>query len=41
MGNNYLILALGSKNKKQFIPEMQVDLVEFLIKILEIKLKNI
>ncbi len=41
LDNNHLILAMGSKNKKQFTPEMQVDLVEFLIKIIEIKLKDI
>ena len=39
--NNYLIVAMGSKNKENFTPDMQVDLVEFLIKIIEIKLKKI
>jgi len=37
--NSYLIVAMGSKNKENFTPDMQVDLVEFLIKIIEIKLK--
>jgi len=39
--NNYLVVAMGSKNKENFTPDMQVDLVEFLIKIIEIKLKII
>ena len=38
--NSYLIVAMGSKNKENFTPDMQVDLVEFLIKIIEIKLKK-
>jgi len=39
--NSYLIVAMGSKNKENFTSDMQVDLVEFLIKIIEIKLKII
>jgi len=39
--NSFLIVAMGSKNKENFTPDMQVDLVEFLIKIIEIKLKII
>ena len=39
--NSYLIVAMGSKNKENFTPDMQVDLVEFLIKIIEIKLTMI
>ena len=35
-----IIIAMGSKNKKKFTQGMQVDLVEFLIKIIEIKLAN-
>ena len=39
--NSYLVIAMGSKNKENFTPDMQVDLVEFLIKIIEVKLKMI
>ena len=39
--NSYLLVAMGSKNKNNFTPDMQVDLVEFLSKIIEIKLKMI
>ena len=39
--NSFLIVAMGSKNKENFTQDMQVDLVEFLIKIIEIKLKII
>lgn len=35
-----IIIAMGSKNKNQFTQDMQVDLVEFLIKIIEIKIAN-
>ena len=39
--NSFLIVAMGSKNKENFTQDMQVDLVKFLIKIIEIKLKII
>tara|TARA_B100000427_G_C15463304_1_gene575084 strand:- start:310 stop:984 length:675 start_codon:yes stop_codon:yes gene_type:complete len=39
--NNFFIIAMGSKNKDQFTPDMQVDLVEFLTKIIEIKLESL
>lgn len=35
-----IIVAMGSKNKNQFTQDMQVDLVEFLIKIIEIKIAD-
>ena len=36
-----IILAMGSKNKDKFTVNMQTDLVEYLIKIIEINLLNI
>jgi len=39
--NNYLIIAMGSKEKNKFSPDLKVDLVEYLIGIIEIKLSNI
>ena len=41
IGNNYLIIAMGSKEKNKFSPDLKVDLIEYLIKIIEIKLSNI
>ena len=41
MGEKLLIIAMGSKDNKKFTPDQQVDLVEYLIKIIEIKLYNI
>ena len=41
VGNNYLIIAMGSKEKNKFSPDLKVDLIEYLIKIIEIKLSNI
>lgn len=41
MGRNLLIIAMGSTDKKKFSPDQQVDLVEYLIKIIEIKLKSL
>ena len=35
-----LIIAMGSKNIKKFSPNQQVDLIEYLIKVIEIKLKK-
>jgi uncharacterized protein YigA (DUF484 family) len=35
------IIAMGSKNIKKFSPNQQVSLVEYLIKIIEIKLKEL
>jgi hypothetical protein len=32
---------MGSKNKNKFSSDQQVDLVEYLIKIIEIKLKEL
>ena len=40
LGENYLVVAMGSKSENKFTPSMQVDLVEFLIQIIEIKLEN-
>ena len=41
VGKNYLIIAMGSKEKHKFSPDLKVDLVEYLIGIIEIKLSNI
>ena len=41
VGDNYLIIAMGSKEINKFSPDLQVDLIEYLIKIIEIKLNNI
>ena len=41
MGEKLLIIAMGSNDNKKFTPDQQVDLVEYLIKIIEIKLYNI
>ena len=35
------ILAMGSKDKNKFTVDMQTDLVEYLIKIIEVNLLNI
>ena len=40
-GEDSIILAMGSKNKDKFTVNMQTDLVEYLIKIIEINLLNI
>jgi uncharacterized protein YigA (DUF484 family) len=40
MGDKFLIIAMGSKNIKKFSPNQQVDLIEYLIKVIEIKLKK-
>ena len=40
-GEDIIILAMGSKDKKKFTTDMQTDLVEYLIKIIEINLLNI
>jgi len=34
------IVAMGSKDINKFNPDQQVDLIEYLIKIIEIKLIN-
>ena len=36
-----LILAMGSNNKNKFTVDMQTDLVEYLIKIIEVNLLGI
>ena len=41
LGENYLVVAMGSKSENKFTPSMKVDLVEFLIQIIEIKLENL
>ena len=38
MNENFLIIAMGSKDINKFSPDQQVDLVEYLIKIIEIKI---
>ena len=40
MGEKLLIIAMGSNNLKKFTSNQQVDLVEYLIRIIEIKLSN-
>ena len=40
-GEDIIILAMGSKDKKKFTTDMQTDLVEYLIKIIEINLLSI
>ena len=40
MSEKFFIIAMGSKDIKKFSPDQQVDLVEYLIKIIEIKLKK-
>ena len=40
-GEDIIILAMGSKDKNKFTVDMQTDLVEYLIKIIEINLLNI
>ena len=41
INNNFFIIAMGSNDIKQFSPDQQVDLIEYLIKIIEIKLINL
>jgi len=41
IGEKLLIIAMGSKDNEKFSPNQQVDLVEYLINIIEIKLHNI
>ena len=36
-----LIIAMGSKDNKKFTPDQQVDLVEYLIKVIEIKINQL
>jgi len=40
ISDNFFVIALGSKDIKKFSPDQQVDLVEYLVKIIEIKIKN-
>ena len=40
LNENMFIIAMGSKDIKKFSPDQQVSLVEYLIKIIEIKLKK-
>ena len=41
IGEKLLIIAMGSKDSKKFSPDQQVGLVEYLVKIIEIKLYNL
>ena len=41
IGEKLLIIAMGSKDNKKFTSDQKVDLVEYLIKIIEIKLKKL
>ena len=41
IGEKFLIIAMGSKDAKKFSPDQQVNLVEYLIKIIEIKLVSL
>ena len=38
--NNFLIIAMGSKNLKKYSPDLKVDLVDYIIKIMQFKLNN-
>ena len=38
IGESLLIIAMGSKDHEKFTPDQQVDLIEYLIKIIEIKI---
>ena len=40
MDDNFFINAMGSKDIKKFTPDQQVDLVKYLIKIIEIKINK-
>ena len=40
INDNFFIISMGSKDVNKFSPNQQVDLVEYLIKIIEIKLKK-
>jgi len=40
ISENFFIIAMGSKNISKFSPDQQVELVEYLIKIIEIRLKK-
>ncbi len=41
LDDNIFIIAMGSKNVNKFNPEQQVDLIEYLIKIIEIKIHQL
>ena len=41
MGESLLIIAMGSKDHKKFTPDQQVDLIEYLIKVIEIKINQL
>jgi uncharacterized protein YigA (DUF484 family) len=41
INENFFIIAMGSKDIKKFSPDQKAELVEYLIKIIEIKLHNI
>ncbi|MDC0194769.1 DUF484 family protein [Alphaproteobacteria bacterium] len=38
---NFLIIAMGSKNKEKFSQDQKVDLIEYLIQIIENKINNL
>ena len=38
--NHNFIISMGSRDKNKFSPHQQVDLIEYLINIIEIQLKN-
>ncbi len=40
MDDNFFVIAMGSKDIKKFTPDQQVDLVKYLIKIIEIKINK-
>ena len=41
MGESLLIIAMGSKDHEKFTPDQQVDLIEYLIKVIEIKINQL
>jgi uncharacterized protein YigA (DUF484 family) len=40
INENFFIIAMGSKDITKFSPDQQIGLVEYLVKIIEIKLKK-
>ena len=38
---DFLIIAMGSKNKEKFSQDQKVDLIEYLIQIIENKINNL
>ena len=41
LDDNFFVVAMGSKDSNKFTPNQKVDLIEYLIKIIEIKISQI